>query len=481
VISRAVFGGVPTLRDTLAAQRRWGWRAIVPWLLWRRLHPGRALLIPVDLLEQPTGAQRGARVRVLSRANASPNVMLTLIGVNLEAMLGISIVLLGLMFVPVEFMSNSAKAVWEVLFQNPPLWAAVLVNFIGWIAITIVEPFYIGAGFGLYLNRRMQLEAWDIEFAFRRIAQRLAPPGLAFAASLLLAVMCMISAPLRAQQGSADQTQSGELQPDKPPPDKAQPDKSAPSAPAHRSARSRTKPAVGSAHDDSEEEKNAEIDTTLEKMFADSYRDDGASFGKSVKQAYAQGDLNPKVKESFWRRRVALNEEAAAESPAWARAIGQVLGFFAEFWLWIMLAIALVLIVVNHQRWLPWISDRIPRARTRDPIGVHTLDVAAQLPADIPGAVRMLWKRGNAREALALLYRAAVERLSDSLGVPFAPGATESDCLRYARRLGDQRYASLFEQIVRCWQAAAYARRLPLAADVEVLLEQWTLPPETPA
>jgi hypothetical protein len=439
------------------------------------------MLIPVDLLEQPTGAQRGARVRVLSRANASPNVMLTLIGVNLEAMLGISIVLLGLMFVPVEFMSNSAKAVWQVLFQNPPLWAGVLANFIGWIAITIVEPFYIGAGFGLYLNRRMQLEAWDIEFAFRRIAQRLAPQALAFAASLLLVVMCTVSAPLRAQQGAADQAQSGELQPDKPQPDKSQPDKSAPSAPAHRSARSRTKPASGGEHDESKEEKDFDIDTTLEKMFTESYRDDGESFGKSVKQAYAQGDLNPKVKESFWRRRVALDEESASESPPWARAIGQMLGFFAEYWLWIMLVIALVLIVVNHRRWLPWISDRLPRARARDPLGVQTLDVAAQMPDDIPDAVRALWQRGNAREALALLYRAAVERLSDSLGVPFAPGATESDCLRYARRLGDQRYASLFEQIVRCWQAAAYARRLPLAADVEVLLEQWTLPPETPA
>jgi hypothetical protein len=31
-----------------------------------------------------------------------------------------------------------------------------------------VEPFYVGAGFTMYLNRRVELEAWDIEQEFRR-------------------------------------------------------------------------------------------------------------------------------------------------------------------------------------------------------------------------------------------------------------------------------------------------------------------------
>ena len=28
---------------------------------------------------------------------------------------------------------------------------------------------YVGAGFGLYLNRRTQMEAWDVEIALRRL------------------------------------------------------------------------------------------------------------------------------------------------------------------------------------------------------------------------------------------------------------------------------------------------------------------------
>jgi len=35
-------------------------------------------------------------------------------------------------------------------------------------AVLFLEPFYVAAGFGMYLNRRAELEAWDIEQEFRR-------------------------------------------------------------------------------------------------------------------------------------------------------------------------------------------------------------------------------------------------------------------------------------------------------------------------
>jgi hypothetical protein len=34
--------------------------------------------------------------------------------------------------------------------------------------VVVLEPFYVAAGFAMYLNRRVQLEAWDIEQEFRR-------------------------------------------------------------------------------------------------------------------------------------------------------------------------------------------------------------------------------------------------------------------------------------------------------------------------
>ncbi|MEO7325544.1 MAG: DUF4129 domain-containing protein [Dokdonella sp.] len=450
VASRAVFGNIPSLRETLVAQRSWGWRGVAPWLLWRRFHPGRAMLLSVDLLEGTTGAQRRERVRVLGRGGGSPNIMLTFIGLNLEAMLAISIVVLALMFVPTEFLPDSAKAVWHALVDNPPWWARVLLNFCGWIATAIVEPFYIGAGFGLYLNRRMQLEGWDIELAFRRIAARLSPV-LATAALVILALFAG-SASLCAAQSPATETHTQM-------PDDA-------------------------AHGDKGNPDTKTVSTTLQDMFGDGFRDDGKAFEAAVKRAYAENDLSPKTRTFVWRPRHpdATEVTTPGDVPGWARAMGSALAFLVQNGLWIVLAVVLVLVILNHRRWLPWISDRFVHVRSADDVGVHDVAVTEPLPDDIPAAVRELLRQSRVRAALALLYRAGVERLSDVLGTSLPPGATEAECLRHSRRLHDPKYAALFARIVRAWQAAAYAQQPPPASDVEAMLVDWSAPTqETPA
>ena len=42
------------------------------------------------------------------------------------------------------------------------------------LAVSVIEPLYVSAGFALYLDRRMRLEGWDVEVALRSLAQRLA-------------------------------------------------------------------------------------------------------------------------------------------------------------------------------------------------------------------------------------------------------------------------------------------------------------------
>ena len=63
-------------------------------------------------------------------------------------------------------------------------------NALAWMATTVIEPFYIGAGFGLYLDRRTQIEGWDIEIAFRRMRRRLQAllPALLVACALGVAL-----------------------------------------------------------------------------------------------------------------------------------------------------------------------------------------------------------------------------------------------------------------------------------------------------
>jgi hypothetical protein len=36
------------------------------------------------------------------------------------------------------------------------------------LVVAFIEPFYVAAGFVMYLNRRAELEAWDVEQELRR-------------------------------------------------------------------------------------------------------------------------------------------------------------------------------------------------------------------------------------------------------------------------------------------------------------------------
>ena len=89
-----------------------------------------------------------------------------------------------------------------------PLWLDILTNVVYLAAITAMEPFYVGAGFALYLNRRTLLEGWDIEIAFRRIAERqqaaskISPVVASLLLGLVLSVMLLAPAPSLAAEAA---------------------------------------------------------------------------------------------------------------------------------------------------------------------------------------------------------------------------------------------------------------------------------------
>ncbi len=460
VLSRAVFGAPPTLRETLCAQWQWGLRGIWPWLFWRRFHPSRAMLLPVDLLENLRGPARAARSRVLLRAVGSPSVLLTLICMNIEIMLSMSIIVLGLMFVPIEFFSESTRAMWGNLITQPPLWAQCLSIFITWLAMSLIEPFYVGAGFGLYLNRRTQLEAWDIELAFRRIAGRLAQ-----ALSLLVFVLSLTPAgsvpTLAATLDEIDDAHTSQTD-------------GVCVIDADEAAKQIPDDIAGAA---AQAGIKAPLKPGLKDVFGSEYRNDDAEFKAAIIAAYKDPDLNPKTIIYTWQRRHPSDADVGDKTPSpWLHAIGGIIALLAQSGLWIVLAIVLLLIIRYHRRWLPWISDRFEPKRAPEHLTEHDIAIPESLPDDIAATVRELWQQGQPRAALALLYRGAVSRLALDLGTVLPPGATESECLRYARRLPDQTYEKLFMRIVYCWQAAAYAQRLPSGAEVELLLSEWNQP-----
>ncbi len=456
VLSRAVFGAAPTLRETLRAQWHWQWRAILPWLTWRRLHPGRSMLLAVDLLEQLRGPRRGERCRVLARGTNSTHVMLTFVFLHVDAVFVIGLYVFMLQAVPIEFLSDAAKAIWQTLFESPPWWAQLLYNAFAWLAMSVVEPIYVAAGFGLYLNRRTQLEAWDIELSFRQLAARLTQSALAVLAVVLLAV----AAPTARAQDEAPpahtviatkQGPDATSQP-KPPPDDLDTARGA-------AARMATKADA----------------PTIAEFFGDAARDDTPSFRADIDKVYAGPDLSGKETIYRWRPRNGDDTAPDRSSPpsAWVEFISMVFSIIAKLGLWLLLGLLIWVIYLTRHLWLPFVSDLHAAVRALDRIETHALTTPEIVPDDPVDDVRALWARGERRAALSLLYRAGVKRVTVSLGTLFPPGCTESECLRRARKLEDPHLAALFPRIVRCWQAAAYAERYPGTDELEDLLARW--------
>lgn len=462
VLSRAVFGSVPSVAETLRAQLYWGWKPMLGHLTWRRFSPLRTAMLPVDLLEGASPAMMRERRRIIGAGNGGHASLLALMCLHFILALQVSGLLIPLMFVPNELLSETARGVWLTLSENPPAWALVALNAIDWFAVVLIEPFYIGAGFGLYLNRRTQLEAWDLEIAFRRMRQRIgAAAGTALLAVACLAPLAMSPVPAWAQQaGTATEA-----------PDDAAGESTAPD----------TESAAAGDGEEAAAEDDADGDVehasrSLDDVFGDR-RVAHDAFERSVKKAYAGGDLRPKQTITTWKPKDKKDKKKDDKKDPFdmpsLRWLGSVFAFIAEYGLWLLLAVLVAILIATAKRWLPWLQwmARPPLAEPA-PVEVRSVDHQEPLPPDIAATARRLWAQGQPRRALALLYRASVEAMAARIDANLPPGATEAECLRASRRMPEPEDREAFQRVVRVWQYAAYGHSLPASDDFDALLEQ---------
>lgn len=470
VLSRAVFGSVPGTAETLRAQLRWGWKPMLGHLTWRRFSPLRAAMLPIDLLEGADPARLAERRRVIGGGVSGPAVLLTLACLHFLFALELSAVLLVTLFVPNELLPEAARAAWAMLSEDPPAWALIALNAVDWLAVAFIEPFYVGAGFGLYLNRRTQLEAWDLEIAFRRMRKRLEAVGTGV---LLALVLCL---PMAMPAHACDDNTCPF--PEESAPGKTAPGKSAPGATpdggTQGSPDDATEAAAQAADGDADEDTPAPgVDTrTLREVFGDDSAGH-AQFEKAVAQAYKDPLLRPKLEQTTWERRdrdKKKDEPLDIKQPelAW---LARLVGFVAEYGLWLLVAALVATLLLTAKRWWPWLLGGLAAAEPEpDPVEMTHLAHGEPLPPDIATVARRLWAQGQPRRALALLYRASVEAMTARVDAHPPPGATEADCLRLSRRMPEAEDRDAFQRMVRIWQYAAYGQRLPEADDFETLV-----------
>lgn len=208
-LSRAAFGARPTLKQSLREWPRLWSRFLLSALLFRRLSFIRSFALPVWMLEGQRGRAVGKRLKALATDGGGSGSSLTWVFVKLELA-----VFFGITFLVSNIGPSNSLPDWSDFFQNPEAYLEVTpaqqwaTNLIYMLAMTLVEPFYVGGGFGLYLNSRTKIEGWDIELTFRRMAERLRPAAMV---GVLLWLVCA-PALLHAQQPHDDKEVQATLQ-----------------------------------------------------------------------------------------------------------------------------------------------------------------------------------------------------------------------------------------------------------------------------
>lgn len=484
VLSRAVFGSVPSVAETLRAQSTWGWRPMRGHLTWRRLSPLRAVMLPIDLLENANAKQLGERRRVIGGGIGGYAVQLFVMCANFILAIELSLLLLTAIAVPNELLPEAARAAWAMITETPPAWALIALNLVDWLAAGFIEPFYIGAGFGLYLNRRTQLEAWDLEIAFRRMRKRLEAAGGAMLIALLAFALLPMAIPAQARDDTTPPSTSApfkqtvaqetvgappivvpeaaqDAQNDKAPADADV----APDATSKTGANDKAKTkAVAEAEDGIETR-------TLHGIFGEDTADHGA-FGKAVGKAYRDPLLRPKQKTTTWERRDKKKDKEPEETDfPQLKWLATLVGFIAEYALWFLLGVLVLILALTAKRWWPWLLGAAAKPEDEPmPVEMTAISHSEPLPPDIATVARRLWAEGQPRRALALLYRASVEAMSARVDAHLPPGATEAECLRLSRRMPVAEDRDAFQRMVRIWQYAAYGQRLPAADEFDALL-----------
>jgi len=422
VFSQSLFDDPPSLRETLSKIPGLFKTGLFVNLTLLRFNVYRSFHLPIWQLEGLRGTKRRDRIRVVSGRTGSYALSLTLICLLFELLIWSLMIGLIAMFTPEETDFN----IFDFAFsEKPPTWMDVLDNFANYLAILIIEPIYVAAGFMLYINRRTQLEGWDIELAFRRMNNRLQKLiGGTVTTTLLLSIIIMTS-----------------LSP----------------APAYA-------------------EEDPPVATT--RLSTDKAAD-------TIKKVLQREEFNDVVKRKFWLpKEKDEDEKKEADSSRWQwlekyfESLGDLLGWIALSFralLWLLLAVVIGLLFVYRDRWLhlftlekKTVDDYVP------PEQMFGLEITPEsLPEDISSAAREKMLAGDYRGALGLLYRGALSVLIQQDKVEVNESHTEGDVLELARESLQSERQEYLSLLTGLWQQIAYAHRQPDRDHSLHLCDQW--------
>ncbi|WP_374440774.1 DUF4129 domain-containing protein [Pseudomonas panipatensis] len=437
ILSRALFGDTPTLREALRAYPGLLKTQLLPSLLWRRFSPTRSFDLPVQQLEGLSGTARSQRLIVLGQRNTAGATWLTVIGMHLEVALYLGLMALLYLLLPQQWLSDwKWQTVLHVL-QGDWQWLEHLSNLLYALVLVVWEPVYVACGFTLYLNRRTELEAWDIELVFRRLRQRLI--GSAYA--LLLGCAIGLALLPGSSPWADEPAQSCPL---------PQQDPNGPDAPRLQQ----------------------------QKLNSEQSRE-------AVQALLAAPPFRNRETLTRWRLGEPPKETGTGKDDASLKAFldalshWKPLGFIAQSLqalLWGALLAAVALLLWRYRDWLRLFAGRLglpQKPRREAPAVMFGLELTPEsLPEDIAGEAERLWDE-QPRAALGLLYRALLSRLLHDFRVPLRDSTTEGEVLRCVEALERPELNRYAQILTRQWQDLAYGHRAPATSLKRGLCDGW--------
>lgn len=420
ILSRQLFNQPTTTAEAFSALphliRNTGlWSA----LSYRRFSLSRSYNLAIWQLEGLRGKAFKERQALMYLQGHSNAVWLTIGCVHLEWIILFSLYALILMFDPSGATWEHIKGLFRGdLDMDTQYWHSLLDLVFFILTILAIEPFYVAAGFMLYINRRTQLEAWDLEIAFRNLGERLtglAKTGLLTSWMLILVTSgawLSVASPVYAQTETKQELLAAER------------------LPAEQAA--------------------AKINEVMQLE-----------------------ELNNRRKINTWIPKDKTTQQEDKNQVS--EGLIQLVASLFKTLLWIGVILALILALVYRHKILALLSPLRKQTKPSNlPDVLFGLDIRPEsLPADIAGTARQLWEAGHAREALSLLYRGALMILTHQEQLAIHASHTEGDILKLAKPTTEpERYAYL-HRLTKLWQMIAYAHRTPKTSEVAPLFEGW--------
>ncbi len=175
-LSRRLFGEEPSWRSVWREIPRAWTRRFFYRFLWARFSPWQPVTLAVEDLEGLRGKAYKQRCGQVVRRGESVVMWIYFLSDAAAVWIGLGILGMVMMFLP-----DGQDASWQLALESwdpnfpfeLPLLITRTVTACVTAAMFLTDIFVIGAGFGIYINNRTWIEGWDVELAFKRLAQRL--------------------------------------------------------------------------------------------------------------------------------------------------------------------------------------------------------------------------------------------------------------------------------------------------------------------